>query len=113
MSDVATHQYVNLSSKGEPSSPLLAKRDPLMDYDLVPSGIPVPINALRAKAILTTKPPKHFKPYEYDYDIPKVPKYKRNDTLKKQKESIYESNVSDKANKKEEKTIETQLQIFV
>lgn len=111
MSDVFTHEYVNLSSKSERSSPAV-KRDPLIDYDLVPSGIPVAINSLRAKAILTTRPPEPDL-CDNDYDIPKVPKFKRNNTLKKQKESNRQNNALDKNQKEKEKTIETQLQIFV
>ncbi|CAG2180048.1 unnamed protein product, partial [Oppiella nova] len=65
----AHHEYMNMS----PSDTESAKRDPLIDYDLVPSGIPVPINSLRAtkKHALPKHSLKVVPEYEYDYDIPK------------------------------------------
>ena len=104
MSGAVNPHYMNMNSLRN-ESPDMAKRDPLIDYDLVPSGIPMPINALRAKAILSVKPLRNSPEFEYDYDIPKVPKMSE---IKGQTKPKLYSN-----NQKRETNLETELQIFV
>lgn len=50
-------------------SPEIAKRDPLTDYDLVPSGIPIPIGSLKGRVSFPINLLR--KQAEADYDIPK------------------------------------------
>ncbi|CAG2111120.1 unnamed protein product, partial [Medioppia subpectinata] len=82
-----SHEYENMSAglggAGSPSS-LIGKRDPLIDYDLVPSGIPVPINSLRLTKKGTSGKRTVLKPVpecEYDYDIPKCSQQQTRDQI--------------------------------
>ncbi|XP_054168322.1 uncharacterized protein LOC128965618 [Oppia nitens] len=68
---VFTPEYINMSSTEMTKTTVISKKDPLIDYDLVPSGIPVPINSLRAKHLKTKNIRSLVMDDDHEYDIPK------------------------------------------
>ncbi len=104
LSDVNNHQYVNMISSRIEST-VMGKRDPLTDYDLVPSGIPIPIGLLKGKVSF----PIHSlrKQAEDDYDIPRSSQITSSDPRVRLEQSS--DNCNDEKNLENDRNIDRQV----
>jgi len=85
-------------------STVMTKRDPLIDYDLVPSGIPVPIGLLRGRVSFPIDSLR--KQAEDDYDIPRSHITSTNQTTRPEKTSDYRN---DEKNLEKDRNIDRQV----